>query len=598
MTEPRKTPPPKGKGRKTPSQKKKNTQRIPQTPVSSKKNLSRHERDEQQSKLVTTVFWGVVGVVGVLIAVGLIYDQVWLPTRTIAQVNDEKLSRGEYWERAREQFAQDVVQNLQLVAMFGDNPQFSDQFANRSPMINQQVDAIRRSPEEEQIVSTWEEEQLILQGAEELGIEITREEVTQQIAYTLSNFFLQEEQEGEAAEEADSTGFLTDTTLLSPTDALTITDAADEVDEDAAEVDEPDADEVDADEVMPPADATPTMMPTPQPDVAATQLDQIVEEVYKLYTAELEAMDMKPELRRADFVEGLHTQYRQQLVSEKVREELLPEDEFEPSDEPTKVTARHILLMVDVDEDASEEERDEAYEARLDEAKELVEQLRDGADFAELAAEHSEDPGSKDNGGDVGSFNREGLADNGGNFVPEFVEAAFALEEGEISDPVRTQFGWHIIQTTSKEVPGEEQQLTTARTEAFDEWLEEQREEATVKRFPEPTATPTIEGAEEGEGEQGEQGETEEEFPTPEPTYLPGPPTPLPTEAGGAPNDFGLDTEVPMEPDTAEEPAADEVEEAEEAEEDTVDSEDNEDSEDSERGESEGLNDSIRSLLP
>lgn len=90
---------------------------------------------------------------------------------------------------------------------------------------------------------------------------------------------------------------------------------------------------------------------------------------------------------------------------------------------------RHILLSTTGGEDEDEQ---------LAKADELAEQLRGGADFAELAKEHSQDPGSGANGGSLGDV-------AAGVMVAEFEEAAFALEQGEISAPVKTQFGYHII---------------------------------------------------------------------------------------------------------------------------------------------------------
>lgn len=90
---------------------------------------------------------------------------------------------------------------------------------------------------------------------------------------------------------------------------------------------------------------------------------------------------------------------------------------------------RHILLSTTGGEDEDEQ---------LAKADELAEQLRGGADFAELAKEHSQDPGSGANGGSLGDV-------AAGVMVAEFEEAAFDLEEGEISAPVKTQFGYHII---------------------------------------------------------------------------------------------------------------------------------------------------------
>ena len=100
---------------------------------------------------------------------------------------------------------------------------------------------------------------------------------------------------------------------------------------------------------------------------------------------------------------------------------------------PGQVRASHILLRVDGD--------DEAVAAR---AGELAAEARGGADFAELAREHSQDETNAATGGDLGSFGR-------GRMVPEFENAAFALAEGEISEPVRSPFGYHVIHVTEKQ---------------------------------------------------------------------------------------------------------------------------------------------------
>jgi peptidyl-prolyl cis-trans isomerase C len=84
-----------------------------------------------------------------------------------------------------------------------------------------------------------------------------------------------------------------------------------------------------------------------------------------------------------------------------------------------EVRARHILVE-------SEEK-----------AKELLQKLKSGADFVTLAKENSKDPGAPE-GGDLGYFAKSQM-------VPEFAEAAFKLQTGQISDPVKTQYGWHII---------------------------------------------------------------------------------------------------------------------------------------------------------
>jgi len=89
-----------------------------------------------------------------------------------------------------------------------------------------------------------------------------------------------------------------------------------------------------------------------------------------------------------------------------------------------EVHARHILVATE------------------DDAKAVFDQLRKGADFAALAKEKSKDPSSSE-GGDLGYFTRDRM-------VPEFADAAFKLQVGQISDPVKTEFGWHIIKLEDK----------------------------------------------------------------------------------------------------------------------------------------------------
>jgi peptidyl-prolyl cis-trans isomerase C len=90
-----------------------------------------------------------------------------------------------------------------------------------------------------------------------------------------------------------------------------------------------------------------------------------------------------------------------------------------------EVRARHILVENE------------------DDAKKIATRVKGGEDFAKVAGEVSKDPGSKTDGGDLGFFTKDRM-------VEPFAEAAFKLEPGQISDPVKSQFGWHVIKVEEK----------------------------------------------------------------------------------------------------------------------------------------------------
>jgi peptidyl-prolyl cis-trans isomerase C len=136
-----------------------------------------------------------------------------------------------------------------------------------------------------------------------------------------------------------------------------------------------------------------------------------------------------------------------------------------------EVHARHILVETE------------------DEAKAIEAELKKGADFAELAKKKSKDPGASD-GGDLGFFTKDQM-------VPEFSTAAFSLEPGKISDPVKSQFGWHIIKVEEKrnrkapdfdQVKSQIETYVTRRAQA--EYVAKLRETAKVERMDQAAKTP------------------------------------------------------------------------------------------------------------
>ena len=159
-------------------------------------------------------------------------------------------------------------------------------------------------------------------------------------------------------------------------------------------------------------------------------LDPTEEDLQSFYETNKETYETEPKLKvqylafRPDrFVDDVT------ITDEEIQEyyDMHP-SEFEKD---KTVEARHILLKVD--KDAAPEQVDE----KRKKAEEITKAAREGKDFAELAKEFSEGP-TREAGGLLGEFKK-------GDMVAPFSNAAFAMAPGEISEPVRTQFGWHVI---------------------------------------------------------------------------------------------------------------------------------------------------------
>lgn len=123
-----------------------------------------------------------------------------------------------------------------------------------------------------------------------------------------------------------------------------------------------------------------------------------------------------------------------QVTDQDVKNAILQDAALRAGD--VKLRARHILLLVQPSDSAEETAQKE--KAALDKMQELASRVKKGEDFSSLARIYSEDTGSKEKGGSLGTFGR-------GEMVPEFEKASFGAKEGQLVGPVRTSYGWHLI---------------------------------------------------------------------------------------------------------------------------------------------------------
>lgn len=152
-------------------------------------------------------------------------------------------------------------------------------------------------------------------------------------------------------------------------------------------------------------------------------------------------------------------EYKEQFGGEEGLKQALKQNGMEDEQAFKKLVERELLAQkaatngVNVSEEEVKKEFEDKYKEEIkashilvkDEktAKEVKERLDKGEDFTKLASNYSIDPGSKDKGGDLGYFTK-------GNMVPEFDQVVFSLDVNHVSDPVKTEYGYHIIKVTDK----------------------------------------------------------------------------------------------------------------------------------------------------
>ncbi len=204
-------------------------------------------------------------------------------------------------------------------------------------------------------------------------------------------------------------------------------------------------------------------------------------------------VDKRLDELKQQFFQGNEQKYRQEIekqglteeqIRNDIRQRLLSERIFEEVTKDVKVSDKEVEAFyeeneADFETPASRDVR-HILVKKKPRADQLYSQIRGGADFAQLAKRFSQDPSSKDQGGNFSAQK--------GQTVPAFDRTVFELETGELSRPVKTQFGWHIIEAVSAIKPAStrplsevekdirQQLLQQKQNEALNQWVEELKE--------------------------------------------------------------------------------------------------------------------------
>lgn len=406
---------------------------APKPKVQSKKHIARLERERRQVRLIKFIAIGVVVAVILIVAYGYV-DMVYLQgLQPVAEVNGDKITTKEFQARVslqRNQLLNQYVRYLQYQQVFGLD-------------VNSQLEEIQTSLDTpvsvgQQVLDTMINEILIRQEAERRGISVTSKEVEQ---FTRSQFGFYPD--GTPTPTITPTEVIVNYPTLSaeqlelvtvtpvPTESPTSTSAPTAT---------PDSEL--GTEMTPTPAPTSTPLPTPTP-----------------YTLEGYQERVDTELKNVEDLGLNEEQFHRLFENELLRNKLFEAVTADTPREEEQVWARHILL-------ADEKTANEVYD-----------RLQNGEDFSKLAAEFSQDTGSAKNGGDLGWFGT-------GQMVPVFEAAAFSLKIGEISKPVPSNFGWHIIQKLGETtVPLSASAYEQKRQDEFDTFLSKLRDESDVKTY-------------------------------------------------------------------------------------------------------------------
>jgi parvulin-like peptidyl-prolyl isomerase len=406
---------------------------APKSKIQSKKHIARLERERRQVRLIRFIAIGIVVAVILILAYGYL-DLIYLQARQpVAKVNGEKITTKEFQARVtmqRTQLVNQYMQFLQYQQLFGLD-------------VTQQLTQIQSSLDNttsigQQVLDALIDEALIRQEAARRGISVSAEEVE---AFTQGQFNYYPN--GTPTPTITPTEVIVTYPTLSPEQLKLVTETP-----------------------VPTEGPTATLPPTATPDLSATATvtstpapTATPSPTATPYTLEGYQGRFDEALKSVEEIGLTEKEYGQLFETELLRSKLFEAVTADTPREEEQVWARHILV------------EDEAT------AKTVLERLKNGEDFAALAAEYSKDTGSAANGGDLGWFGK-------GQMVAEFEQAAFSLKDGEISEPIQSNFGWHIIQTLGHAtIPLTASEYQQARQTTFDDFLKKLRDESDVVEY-------------------------------------------------------------------------------------------------------------------
>jgi peptidyl-prolyl cis-trans isomerase D len=426
----------------------------PEQKVITKKHIARIEKEKRQRRILLISIISILVVIVLVIVYGVLSKTVLLAVRPVAKINSETISVDQYQKRVK-------YERLTLEQTFlrYETSTFAQFFQSQLLDVQNRLDDYLTFGGT--VLDNMITESLIVQNAKELGITVSEDEISKELEKNF-DFFPNGTSTPTATYEyrPTSTYSATQLSLITLTPVPTEIPAATEVPATATP-------EVTASTTVgteQPSDvatntptateALPTNTPTTEPtatEIPPTATPYTREGYDTLYSTVVANFDQQINFGATDLHDFVRTSLYSQKLYDLVNKDFTVEQDM--------VWARHILVATEED------------------ANLVLEKLKAGEDFSTLAAYYSKDTSNSGKGGDLGWQYR-------GQMVKEFEDAAWALDIGEISQPVKTSFGYHIIQVLGHEV----RQLTpdefnTAKSTAFQKYLDDLNSKATIKKY-------------------------------------------------------------------------------------------------------------------
>lgn len=405
--------------------------------VSNKKHLARLEREQIQRRYLLTGAAVIVVLVLAIIIYGVLDQTVLRAQRAVAQVGTQRITVAEFQKEVR--FTRSRLID-QLAYIYG-NPIFLQFFGSYITQIQNTLTDTQTLGK--QVLDQMINDRIVAQEAAKRGITVSEAEIDEQIQQEFG-YFANGTPTPTVTQPPFSTATLNPTQLawLPPTETPAPTATGEPTATPGGPTEAPTL----APTSTPAETATPSASETPQPTPTAYTLDSFKTN-FQNYAKKLAEIN----LTEADFRASIRFRILNRKLLDVIAADVQRDQE--------QVWARHILV------------------ATKEEADAVLTRIKNGEDWVKVAAEVSTDTSNKDKGGDLGWFGK-------GQMVKEFEDATFALQIGQISDPVQSQFGYHIVQLLGREVrPLTDSAFEQARQNKFSEWLNTAKADLNVQTY-------------------------------------------------------------------------------------------------------------------